>query len=106
MGNCTSSGGGGGSSRGTSPTTSNKEPITYKSVKQARDYVKQQVGIDINKYHNSAAKQFEKRGQLTIDISNMSKNERNRLLTALRQKSSPFVGEQSGTWLFTIRKKK
>ena len=78
----------------------------YKNVSQTVDYIKEQVGLDVSKYHNDAAKQFEKRGQYTIDISDMDKDERNRLATALNQKYSPYTGRQTGTWIFTITKKK
>lgn len=77
----------------------------YKSVRQAPDYIKEQVGIDISKYRNAASQQFEKRGQITIDISGMKKSEKTKLATALSQKYSPYTGEQSGTWLFTIKKR-
>lgn len=83
-----------------------KRQSKYKSVKQASDYIKEQVGIDISKYRNAASQRFEKRGQITIDISKMKKTEKNKLQTALNQKYSPFTGEQSGTWLFTISMKK
>lgn len=91
---------------GASITTPQPNPQAYKGISQAADFIKQQVGLDISKYHNDAAKQFEKRGQYTIDISNMDKNERNKLATALNQKYSPYTGTQSGTWIFTITKKK
>lgn len=83
-----------------------KELSSYKTIKDAPDFIKSQVGLDINKFHNDAAKQFEKRGSITIDISDMKQAERTKLANALRQKYSPYTGEQSGTWLFTIKKKK
>lgn len=78
----------------------------YKTVKQAPEFIKEQVGLDISKYRNSASQQFEKRGQITIDISGMKQSDKTKLSNALRQKYSPYTGEQSGTWLFTIKKKK
>lgn len=82
-----------------------KQLASYKTIKQAPDFIKEQVGLDITKFRNSASQQFEKRGQITIDITDMSQADRTRLSNALRQKYSPYTGEQSGTWLFTIKKK-
>ena len=109
-------GGSGSAERSGTATSKTEEPKTYsyakaeaakyKSVKQAPDFIREQTGLDIEKFRNAASKQFEKRGQITIDISNMSQKERTKLTNALRQKYSPFTGEQSGTWLFTITKKR
>ena len=84
----------------------NKQLTSYKSVKQAPDYFKTQVGVDISKYHNSAAQAFEKRGQYTIDISQMGMKEKTKFIRAMEQTYSPYEGTQSGTWIYTIKKKK
>ena len=100
---------GGGKAEATQTVTpkgvTQEDAAKYKTVSQAVDFIKEQVGIDINAYRNSASQMFEKRGEITLDITDMGRNERNRLATALNQKYSPYTGEQSGTWLFTIKKK-
>lgn len=85
---------------------SNTQTNQYKTVNQAADFIKNQVGLDISKYQNAASKQWEKRGTVVLDISNMTQADRTKLANALRQKYSPYTGEQSGTWIFTIKKKK
>lgn len=111
-------GGGSAASRNSYESTMNKSVLpkkqkssatsatAYKSVKQAPDYIREQTGLNITKFRNSASQQFERRGEITIDISDMSQGDRTKLANALRQKYSPYTGEQSGTWLFTIKKKK
>ena len=64
----------------------NKDQSTNKLIKRgqspkaqrmtAADWIKNQVNVDIEKYRDSATKQFDRRGYITVDWKSMPRTER------------------------------
>lgn len=71
-------------------------------------WVKHQSGVDLNKYRDSTTRGFDKRNQIFVDASKMSKTERRSLglLETHKGYKTNISTELSGTWLLGIKVKK
>nr|DAN11481.1 MAG TPA: hypothetical protein [Caudoviricetes sp.] len=88
-----------------------KEKTAAPTLKTAKDivpWVKYQTGVDLDKYRNSVTKGFDKRNQIFVDSSKMSKTERRNLALLETHKGykTNISSELSGTWLLGIKVKK
>ena len=81
---------------------------TLKTAKDIVPWVKHQSGVDLDKYRNSLTKGFDKRNQIFVDASKMTKTERRNLalLETHKDYKTNILTELSGTWLLGIKVKK
>ena len=87
-----------------------KEKTAAPTLKTAKDiipWVKSQVDVDLDKYRTKAAKRFENRRRIVIDLEAMPKTESRSLLLLEHQKYSNNIELKSlNPWLYEIRVKK
>lgn len=88
-----------------------KEKTAAPTLKTAKDivpWVKYQTGVDLDKYRDSSTKGFDKRNQIFVDASKMSKTERRNLALLETHKGykTNISSELSGTWLLGIKVRK
>lgn len=88
-----------------------KEKTAAPTLKTAKDivpWVKHQSGVDLDKYRNSVTKGFDKRNQIFVDASKMTKTERRNLALLETRKGykTNISTELSGTWLLGIKVEK
>lgn len=88
-----------------------QEKTTAPTLKTAKDivpWVKHQSGVDLDKYRDSVTRGFDKRNQIFVDASKMSKTERSSLglLETHKGYKTNITTELSGTWLLGIKVKK
>ena len=88
-----------------------QEKMTAPTLKTAKDivpWVKHQSGVDLDKYRDSVTRGFDKRNQIFVDASKMSKTERRSLgmLETHKGYKTNITTELSGTWLLGIKVKK
>lgn len=88
-----------------------QEKTTAPTLKTAKDivpWVKHQSGVDLDKYRDSVTRGFDKRNQIFVDASKMSKTERHSLglLETHKGYKTNITTELSGTWLLGIKVKK
>ena len=87
-------------------TNNAKSTPKYTKLSQAADFIKEQTGLDINKYRDEATRRFDKRNSILVDYKRMSKTDQQKFGEALRQKYSPYKTEVFGAWGVEIRLKK
>nr|DAV42949.1 MAG TPA: hypothetical protein [Bacteriophage sp.] len=83
-------------------------PVNLKTAKDIVPWVKHQSGVDLDKYRDSVTKGFDKKNQIFVDASKMSKTERRNLALLETHKGykTNISTELSGTWLLGIKVKK
>lgn len=72
----------------------------------AGEWIKNQVNVDIEKYRDSATKQFDKRGYITIDWNKMPRTERAYIEDIARRYPNRIQLFDMGAWGKQIRFKK
>lgn len=77
--------------------------VTKRQRTTAADWIKNQVNVDIEKYRNSATKQFDKRGFITIDWKNMSRTERAYIEQLAQKYPNRIQLFDAGAWAKQIR---
>lgn len=79
-----------------------------KTAKDIVPWVKHQSGVDLDKYRDSVTRGLDKRNQIFVDASKMSKTERRSLglLETHKGYKTNITTELSGTWLLGIKVKK
>lgn len=83
------------------------KPVTLKSAKDIPNFIKNQTGIDINKYRDDTTRRFDKRSYINIDWSSMPASARRSLELLSRANYSTNIQlEDRGAWMKAIRIKK
>lgn len=94
----------------TKPQVTSKKsvkPVTLKSAKDIPNFIKNQTGIDINKYRDDTTRRFDKRSYINIDWSSMPASARRSLELLSRANYSTNIQlEDQGAWMKAIRIKK
>lgn len=80
------------------------EPKRKKTT--AGDWIKKQVNVDIEKYRDSATKQFDKRGFITINWKNMPRTERAYIEQLAQKYPNRIQLFDAGAWAKQIRFKR
>ena len=91
-------------------TPTNKKtvkPVTLKSAKDIPNFIKNQTGIDINKYRDDTTRRFDARFYISVDWASMPASERRSLELLSRANYSTNIQlEDQGAWMKAIRIKK
>ena len=72
----------------------------------ARGWIKNQVNVDIEKYRDSATKQFDRRGYITVDWKNMPRTERAYIEQLAQKYPNRIQLFDAGSWAKQIRFKR
>ena len=91
-------------------TPTNKKtvkPVTLKSAKDIPNFIKNQTGIDINKYRDDTTRRFDARFYINVDWASMPASARRSLELLSRANYSTTIQlEDQGAWMKAIRIKK
>lgn len=90
--------------RGRAPKIERKEGQNARMT--AGDWIKNQVNVDIEKYRDSATKQFDKRGFITINWKNMPRTERAYIEQLAQKYPNRIQLYDAGAWAKQIKFKR
>lgn len=82
------------------------QPKRSKQTREQRtvDYIREQVGIDLNKYRNNVTRGFDKRTGINVNWKAMPTNEKNTIERLSRQYGGRFFDVvDNGAWMKFIR---
>lgn len=86
--------------------TAPKEKNKSSQISSVVDFVREQIGINLEKYRDETTRRFDKRGMITVDYQSMPKNEQRSLELLAVQYGGSLEISRSGTWMAHIRRLK
>lgn len=89
--------------KGMEPKARRKEDKDKNARMTAGDWIKNQVNVDIEKYRDSATKQFDKRGFITINWKRMPRTERAYIEQLAQKYPNRIQLFDAGAWAKQIR---